>query len=547
MSGRPVKGTKVRQDRNMTYAQTASPTRLAAFRSASLPPDGLLCNYSLHLCHGQRLPNYDFCIRHILEDKSAPYKQCCYQLDLFPSVKCPRAAPRTTRGEGYCDEHSRAVVGARNKIGRKRSEPVSVLLDSLSHFKRPRTSPPTVDSIPSAANLNAPSASDSPPQLTVRTGIAASSSHEAPTPKQSPPPVDPFKLNMAEIRSVAQQALATQSEDSEDEDPRIDGTWLGDGDSDAESIDSDGEDPLKHAGVFTTDEIMRTMRDKLIRLQKLYIEQFYRLQYHLKEYRRTYLRQIKEEKEAGLMAIHSQPRDGAGQQDKYNQLKELSHYHAPAGREAIKANKLRKKRAMASVGYKPVQVQGCQHSLTSTTKCGETMVPLAKFCFKHIFEEPGQVLFRSCGVVTDPDCPCETPVAGLFQNSTCLYHRTIQPPVSTIQPSVSSIQPPNSSIQPSGPSIQPSVSSIQPTVSIIQPQVSSIQPLVSSIQPPVSCTSSSEVASIKKEDVKVEQDSEDLIKEGLKLGTDVKTEVEKGDETDVKMEVEEDEKTDATN
>jgi len=55
------------------------------------------------------------------------------------------------------------------------------------------------------------------------------------------------------------------------------------------------------------------------------------------------------------------------------------------------------------------------------------------------------------------------------------------------------------------------------------------------------------VASIKKEDVKVEQDSEDLVKEGLKLGTDVKTEVEKGDKTDVKMEVEEDEKTDATN
>lgn len=496
MSGRPVKGIKVRQDRNMTHAQTANPTRLAASRSASLPPDGLLCNYSLHLCHGQRLPNYDFCIRHILEDKSAPYKQCCYQLDLFPSVKCPRAAPRTTRGEGYCDEHSRAVVGARTKIGRKRSEPTAVLLDSLSHFKRPRTSPPSISSLPTS-----PSATDSPPQLTVRTAIPSSSSlHDGPTPKQSPPPVDPFKLNMAEIRSVAKQALATQSEDSEDEDPRIDGTWLGDGDSDAESIDSDGEDPLKHAGVFTTDEIMRTMRDKLIRLQKLYIEQFYRLQYHLKEYRRTYLRQVKEEKDAGLMAIHTQPRDGAGQQDKYNQLKELSHYHAPAGREAMKANKLRKKRAMASVGYKPAQVQGCQHSLTSTTKCGDTMVPLAKFCFKHIFEEPGQVLFRSCGVVTDPDCPCETPVAGLFLNSTCLYHRTIQPPMS----------------------------------STIQPPVSTIQPPASSTLPPASSTSRKDVAEIKKEDVKVEQDTDDLVREGVKMETDVKMEVkvEEGGKTD---------------
>ena len=83
------------------------------------------------------------------------------------------------------------------------------------------------------------------------------------------------------------------------------------------------------------------MRDKLIRLQKLYIEQFYRLQYHMKEYRRTYLKQVKEEKEAGLMAIHSQPKEGAGQLDKYNQLKVLAHYHAPAGKEAMKAHKLR--------------------------------------------------------------------------------------------------------------------------------------------------------------------------------------------------------------
>ena len=37
---------------------------------------------------------------------------------------------------------------------------------------------------------------------------------------------------------------------------------------------------------------MRTMRDKLIRLQKLYIEQFGRLQHKLRESRRTYLAQV---------------------------------------------------------------------------------------------------------------------------------------------------------------------------------------------------------------------------------------------------------------
>ena len=69
--------------------------------------------------------------RHILEDKTATYKPCAYtgeaggQVDIFDFkrslkqtfplkvTKCPRAAPRTSRGEGFCRDHSRAVVSAR--------------------------------------------------------------------------------------------------------------------------------------------------------------------------------------------------------------------------------------------------------------------------------------------------------------------------------------------------------------------------------------------------------------------------------------------------
>ena len=31
-----------------------------------------------HLCHGQRLQGYEFCIKHILEDKTAPYRPCAF-------------------------------------------------------------------------------------------------------------------------------------------------------------------------------------------------------------------------------------------------------------------------------------------------------------------------------------------------------------------------------------------------------------------------------------------------------------------------------------
>ena len=86
---------------------------------------------------------------------------------------------------------------------------------------------------------------------------------------------------------------------------------------------------------------MRTMRDKLIRLQKLYIEQFGRLQHKLRESRRSYLAQAREEREAGMMTISSQPREEAS----YSRLKALTHYHAPAGREALLAARHREKRA----------------------------------------------------------------------------------------------------------------------------------------------------------------------------------------------------------
>ena len=46
------------------------------------------------------------------------------------------------------------------------------------------------------------------------------------------------------------------------------------------------------------------MRDKLIRLQKLYIEQFSRLQYLLKEERREYRINVRKEKEENFMSIH---------------------------------------------------------------------------------------------------------------------------------------------------------------------------------------------------------------------------------------------------
>lgn len=53
----------------------------------------------------------------------------------------------------------------------------------------------------------------------------------------------------------------------------------------------------RHAGVYTAEEVALITREKLIRLQSLYIDQFKRLQHLLKEKKRRYLHSRKVEHE----------------------------------------------------------------------------------------------------------------------------------------------------------------------------------------------------------------------------------------------------------
>ena len=85
-------------------------------------------------------------------------------------------------------------------------------------------------------------------------------------------------------------------------------------------------------------------REKLIRLQSLYIDQFRRLQYTLREKRRKYLHALKKEKET-LCSIHDQPKDSAKEKKIYEKLKALNRYHRRSGVEAILYRKSLERRA----------------------------------------------------------------------------------------------------------------------------------------------------------------------------------------------------------
>merc|ERR1719412_1923783 len=137
-------------------------------------------------------------------------------------------------------------------------------------------------------------------------------------------------------------------EDSESDSVTVEHAWRGDGDSDDDSVDSEMENPLKHAGAYSAEEVIRIMRDKLIRLQKLYIDQFQRLQYLLKEERRQYRTSLRKEHEAELMSIQKQPKETPEDKIAYDQLKALNHYNKPAGLEAVLHAKLMERRIQAN-------------------------------------------------------------------------------------------------------------------------------------------------------------------------------------------------------
>ncbi|KAK7495639.1 hypothetical protein BaRGS_00013086 [Batillaria attramentaria] len=61
--------------------------------------EGQTCAYSHRTCTQNRLEGYDFCLKHILEDKTSPFKQCSY---VAPKTnrRCSGAAPKSDRKDG---------------------------------------------------------------------------------------------------------------------------------------------------------------------------------------------------------------------------------------------------------------------------------------------------------------------------------------------------------------------------------------------------------------------------------------------------------------
>lgn len=78
-----------------------------------------LCSYSPKLCKQRRLNGYAFCIRHVLEDRSAPFRQCEY-VAKYNNQRCTNPIPKT-QDRKYCSSHLQ-VMGVLPKKERKKKQ-----------------------------------------------------------------------------------------------------------------------------------------------------------------------------------------------------------------------------------------------------------------------------------------------------------------------------------------------------------------------------------------------------------------------------------------
>ena len=69
-------------------------------RKTRTPVEGLFCQYPHRQCMQNRLDGYDFCMRHILEDKTSNFKQCGYMSNKS-GKRCTNAIQRSDKKEKY--------------------------------------------------------------------------------------------------------------------------------------------------------------------------------------------------------------------------------------------------------------------------------------------------------------------------------------------------------------------------------------------------------------------------------------------------------------
>lgn len=200
-------------------------------------------------------------------------------------------------------------------------------------------------------------------------------------------------------RKIFESRFNLENTDDEDvTDPLVENTFRTDAiDSDSESIDSDQEDPLKNASVYTPEEVSSILRDKMIKLKDCYMNELNHLQNLLKEKYKKYINNVRNQQDVFQFSPFKLTLSGSQPSDDYKKLKTMMRYHRYHGSEVLlrqqykeKLNQLNqaednengaKEKATdstASSSSKPKMPQQCIYE--KDKKCDRKAMPLTHYC-----------------------------------------------------------------------------------------------------------------------------------------------------------------------
>lgn len=313
-----------------------------------------LCGYAHRVCLQNRLEGFEYCIRHILVDRNAPFKQCIY-VHPHSAKRCPNAARRTERKDStLCPWHIKKMY-----LKRKNEQ------DTHRHGRSLSTAQKTLPSL--LRDLEHLCPEEHPKRRRAVDWV-----------KQD----DDTTTATDDLRERIAEAAANLDSDSDEEchNPLIDGSLRADViDSDSETVCSDQDDSLRHAGVYTAEEVSSILSEKMHRLQKLYIDQFKHLKFLLKEkYRKYYQNALNE----GPGMAHS-PDDMPDDNDRAK-FKALVRYHRYHGKEALLKREAKEKRraVIEARNYQPPSFPVCIY-VKGDEVCKSRSLPSSHYCFNR--------------------------------------------------------------------------------------------------------------------------------------------------------------------
>ena len=92
-SPRPIEDAEVDEDDGKPPAENNAAV-------GKMPLSGDLCEYSLKVCKKEKLKGFQYCHKHVLEDKNSPFKKCSF-VGKADGKRCQNPAPKICKSSGF--------------------------------------------------------------------------------------------------------------------------------------------------------------------------------------------------------------------------------------------------------------------------------------------------------------------------------------------------------------------------------------------------------------------------------------------------------------